>query len=326
MVAFGDGDPELAGHEIDGLPVKTPSMVAEANADDVILIASTMHDSAIREELESLGCATLVPVGYLNLRLPDLFPAREYEGSWAAAANPGNLAAIQSVHELLADGESRHVYYGCLSFYLSLEKRHLEAIRSDNTMYFDPTVYHLGDDEVVVDGGAFTGDTLDVFLTACANNFRAYYAFEPDPSSYRALAQAAARDPRRVTAVAAGLGSLSERQRLSGTARADSRLLSDEEPGGDVIDIVSLDEYFHDRPAPSLIKMDIEGAEAAALLGCSGILSESRPVLAVSAYHYPTDIWKLPLLIDQLMPGSRLFLRHYGGEIDDTVCYSTPRP
>jgi hypothetical protein len=101
-------------------------------------------------------------------------------------------------------------------------------------------------------------------------------------------------------------------------------MLGDDEPGGERVSVVSLDDYFEGGRAPSFIKMDIEGAEATALLGAAGILASASPVLAVSAYHFPTDLWTIPLLIDRLMPGSRLYLRHYTREIDDTVCYAVP--
>jgi hypothetical protein len=47
-------------------------------------------------------------------------------------------------------------------------------------------------------------------------------------------------------------------------------------------------------------------------------------VLAISAYHYPSDLWAIPLLLARIAPGARLYLRHYTREFDDTVCYSVP--
>lgn len=70
--------------------------------------------------------------------------------------------------------------------------------------------------------------------------------------------------------------------------------------------------------------MDIEGAETEALLGAAGLLGNTSPKLAISAYHFPTDLWTIPLLMDRLTPGSRLYLRHYTREVDDTVCYAIP--
>ena len=185
-------------------------------------------------------------------------------------------------------------------------------------------MYALGADRVVVDGGAYVGDTLESFLTCCSNRFRHYYAFEPDPASYAKLAARAGSDPAHVTAICAGLARHTGVARLSSTAGADSRVLAEAEPGGESVSVVSLDEYFDRRPQPSLIKMDIEGAETDALLGAARILEHAAPTLAVSAYHLPADLWSVPLLIERLMPHSSLYLRHYGREIDDTVCYAVP--
>lgn len=325
VAAFGDRDPNLAGKEFDGLPVLTPAEVAKEHADDIILVATTLHDSAVREELTGLGCSSIVPVGYLNLRLPDLFPTREYDGAWQAAADPANRPDITAALSLFADDESRRLFANRLAFYVSLDKRRLTEVRSGGRVYFDDGVYRLTGDEVVADGGAYTGDTFEAFVAASGDRFRGYVAFEPDAASFRVLADRAAADPQRVAVVEAGLSDSTGRRRLSGTATADSRVLGADEPGGDVIDVVSLDDYFRDRPSPTIVKLDIEGEEAAALRGGAAILRADRPILAVSAYHRPTDLWTLPLLIERLMPGSHLLLRHYGEEIDDTVCYAVPR-
>jgi len=325
VVALGDRDPAFTGQDLDGLPVLSPVAIAEKHADAAVLVASTMHDSAIRRELTSLGCATVVPVGYLNLRLPDVFPAREYDGAWAVASDPDRRTDILRAFALLGDEASRRVFAARLAFFLSLDKGHLDEQRSAGPMYFDRSVFSLKDDEVVADGGAFTGDTMTEFLRICDGRFRGYVAFEPDAASYAALARLAAADTERIVTVAAGLGDSPGPRRLSGTAAADSHVLAPGEPGGDLIDVVSLDDYFQDKPSPTLIKLDIEGEEAAALRGGSGILRHDRPVLAVSAYHHPADLWSLPLLISRLMPDAPLYLRHYGEEIDDTVCYAVPR-
>jgi FkbM family methyltransferase len=324
VVAFGDRDPDAHGGEIDGLPVLSPAEVAGRHHADVILLASTMYDSAIREDLASRGCDHVVPVGYLNLRLPDIFATREYDGAWSAASDPANRSDIETAFSLLGDAESRKVFEGKLAYYLSRDKTRIDGIRCANTIYFDRSVHDLGPDEVVVDGGAYVGDTLSSFLHETGGQFDSYYAFEPDPVSFDRLAVQAARDPARVTAVQAGLARRTARARLLSTHSADARLLRADETGGEEVPVVGLDEYFEQRRPPTLIKMDIEGAEAEALRGASHLIEAARPTLAISAYHYPTDLWRIPLLLDQLMPDSRLFLRHYTREVDDTVCYAIP--
>jgi FkbM family methyltransferase len=324
IVAFGDRDPGMTGGQVDGLPVLSPTDVAARHHADVILIASTMYDSAIREDLASRGCHHVVPVGYLNLRLPDIFSTREYDGAWSAASDPENRSDIEAAYSVLGDPESRTVFEGKLAYYLSRDKARIDDIRSANTIYFDRSVHRLTPDEVVVDGGAYVGDTLSSFVDESAGQFDSYYAFEPDPVSFDRLVVEAARDPARITAVQAGLARRTSSARLLSTHGADARLLRGDETGGEEVPVVGLDEYFEERRPPTLIKMDIEGAEAEALNGGSHLIETARPTLAISAYHYPMDLWRIPLLLDRLMPGSRLFLRHYTREVDDTVCYAIP--
>jgi len=322
VVALGDRNPELQGSDIDSLPVLSPSQIAADHRSDVILVASTMYDSVICEYFRGRGCESVMPVGYLNLRLPDIFGAREYDGGWNAAADAANRSDIETAFASLSDSESQRVFVGKLAYYLTLEKAHLDGIRSTKTIYFDPDVYELGQDEVVVDGGAFIGDTLESFLDACQGQFGAYFAFEPDRTSYSKLAALAAADRSRITAVRAGLAGQTSSAFLLETEKADSRLLTGEESGSKKVEVIRLDEYFEGRREPSLIKMDIEGAEADALTGAKQLLKRASPTVAVSAYHFPTDLWTLPLLIKRLMPDSTIFLRHYTREVDDTVCYA----
>ena len=324
IIGFGDSDPTLSGATIDGLPVFSPAEIAAQHRHDPILVASTLFDSVIVEDLRARGCSAVIPVGYLNLRLPEVFSAREYQGSWTAVTDKVNRPAIEAAFSLLGDADSRRVFLGKLAFYLSLDKDHLDKIKSEATIYFDPNIYALGAAEVVVDGGAYTGDTLTSFRDRSGDRFHSYYAFEPDEANFAVLSDISATDSKRVVAIQAGLAGDSAKARLLSTSAMDSRVLNEDEPGGAQIDMVRLDDYFDGRPSPTLIKMDIEGAEAAALSGAARLLRESAPVLAVSAYHFPTDLWTIPLLIKRLMPNGRLYLRHYTREVDDTVCYALP--
>ena len=163
-----------------------------------------------------------------------------------------------------------------LAFYLTLDKSHLDEIRSTDTIYFDSSVYELGADEVVVDGGAYIGDTLEIVPAMFLGAVSAHYVrFRTGRGELRESGARSRRPiPTRITAVPAGLARRTSSARLLSTAGADSRVLGDDEPGGENIQVVGLDEYFDGRRAPSLIKMDIEGSEADALLRCGAVARE----------------------------------------------------
>jgi hypothetical protein len=68
---------------------------------------------------------------------------------------------------------------------------------------------------------------------------------------------------------------------------------------------------------PNLIKMDVEGAEYAALLGARRTIEQNRPGLAICLYHSPAHLWQIPALIQSWDLGYRFFLRaHYYNGFD----------
>ena len=109
------------------------------------------------------------------------------------------------------------------------------------------------------------------------------------------------------------------------TSSFDSRFVDEGQQGGESLPLVSVDGYITGREQPSFLKLDVEGFEESALRGAINLITRHQPVLAVSAYHYPADLWKIPNLIHELNPDYCLLMRHYTREIDDTVCYALPR-
>jgi FkbM family methyltransferase len=321
IIAFGDSSATLWGKQIDGITILSPDQIIKFHRNTPILSASTVYDSVIRENLEQRGCTTVIPVGYLNYRLPEIFISREYGGAFDAVNNKANWKAINEAFTLLEDYESKKVFVSMLSYYISFQKHWLDNMRTEDSIYFDSSIYNLSSEEIVVDGGAYIGDTLESFRLACKGRFRAYVAFEPNRNNFAKLAAKTA-DAIGIEVVPSGLSRHSGTVRfLTSSKNVDARVLGEDESGGDKVTVVSLDDFFTDRPSPTLIKMDIEGEETDALLGASQLLVRSAPKLAISVYHYPTDIWNIPLLIKQINPNYRIWLRHYSRDIDDTVCY-----
>lgn len=70
------------------------------------------------------------------------------------------------------------------------------------------------------------------------------------------------------------------------------------------------------------IKMNIEGAELDALSGARRGIAEWAPKLAISAYHWPSEPWRVPALVRDLRPDYRLYLRQHHGGVIETVVYA----
>lgn len=87
------------------------------------------------------------------------------------------------------------------------------------------------------------------------------------------------------------------------------------------IQVVALDDVLPSFN-PTLIKLDIEGAEPAALRGAAGTIRRNQPKLAVSVYHEPDHLWKIPVLMRELLPTHPLALRYHQFNGFDVVAYA----
>jgi hypothetical protein len=74
--------------------------------------------------------------------------------------------------------------------------------------------------------------------------------------------------------------------------------------------------------APTYITMDIEGSEIEALKGCEQTIRKHKPALAISVYHRISDLWNVPLYIESLGVGYKMYLRNYTGYPAETILYA----
>ena len=101
-------------------------------------------------------------------------------------------------------------------------------------------------------------------------------------------------------------------KKMTWTVKDISKITS----GGCAVDdfeITTIDSYSAKNKIKkiSYIKMDIEGAEAAALRGASATIANCKPKLAISAYHKEDDLWKIPQLIKELKHEYKLYFEHH---------------
>ena len=190
---------------------------------------------------------------------------------------------------------------------------------SQNVEYFDSEVMTLSREEVFVDGGMFDGDTAVEFIRRVAGQFRQYYGFEIDTANYRQAAKNL-KGVERVTLLQQGLWSTQTDLRFNTNLSASSKL---SESGDGTVPVTSLDAFFADlSDKPTLIKLDIEGAEKEALLGAKSVIKSVKPKLAICAYHKPEDIYELPKLLAGYGVDYKFMLRHYSDTLLDTVLYA----
>ena len=243
---------------------------------------------------------------------------------------------IADVYELWADETSRKTYVDTLRFRLAGDYSLLPEPEPQN-QYFPPDLPTWRQPIRLVDCGAYDGDTIAAFLRLFLRAgfaMQAVAAFEPDQGNFRRLASFVASPaatvqqvvlwPCGVSSATAQLSFASERGEASGLSTG----------GTAMVQCVSLDEALPSF-VPTLIKMDVEGAEFDALQGARRIISDHHPGLAICVYHCPEDMWRIPLLVDSLVRSGgrpsasaganyRYYLRSHGHNGFELVFYAVP--
>jgi FkbM family methyltransferase len=149
------------------------------------------------------------------------------------------------------------------------------------------------------------------------HRFERIYAFEPDPVTFGKLQLNFAAEPR-VEAIHAGLHREKGVLRFKDDGSRGAIFTSD---GEIEMPVTTLDNVIGERSV-SYIKMNIEGAEIDALQGGERLIRRELPKLALSVYHRPSDLWRIPEIVKQFDDGYDLYLRQHDGGIIETVLYA----
>jgi FkbM family methyltransferase len=169
-----------------------------------------------------------------------------------------------------------------------------------------------------VDGGAYNGDT---YLELCGmTEVERAYLFEPDTANFAQMIRYISQTGRKVQCLPMGLA---DSYRILSFNAGSGEGASISETGTAHIAVAALDDVLAGH-AVDFIKLDVEGMELKALQGGRKLIQRSRPVLALSLYHLPQDLWELPLALADLFEGYRFHVRQHWFNSFDSVLYGIP--
>lgn len=295
-----------AAERLRGVPVLLGVFNPEV---DVVSLARTLAEA---------GFGPFVSFVSLHAHLRGALSARYW------LADPGDPAAAErgasEARSLLADERSVALFDALLAFRRSGDYRDLPAPEPESVYLPNDVPGWLAKQPVrLLDGGAFDGDTLARYRRAGVA-VSAAACFEPDPGSYARLVERT-RDgngwPELLLwpcALSTGAGRLRFASGLGMSSRVETT-------GECEVPCVSLDESLPGF-APTLVKLDVEGAELEALEGMARTIERHRPDLALSVYHLPDHLWRIPAWVAARGLGHRLYLRSHAWSGFETVLYA----
>ena len=228
------------------------------------------------------------------------------------AQNPDRINAIANI---LADEQSKKTYLGMVKFRQTCQKKDFPFSCYVKKQYFIEE-FNFDKNEVFIDCGAYTGDTIDEFLKHCPE-YKQIVAFEPDAKLFNKLSKKHSNNSK-ITLVNAGSYDKNgeiffeiQPNRLTGRT-IDAQNADDEEmkqKNLTSIQVKTIDSLNLEKV--SFVKMDIEGAELNALKGAEKTLLKDKPKLAICLYHNNEDMIQIAEYIHSLIPDYKIYIRQH---------------
>jgi len=317
-----------SGDLFEGIPIiDTATLLKLAKDSNRLLTVSGCRYDRSRRHFKRL--AERHAIAHLNfeqaMRLFGLNPARDHRLEDWGATILRRWPEWLRLADRMDDEYSRQTLFGVLMTHLSCNPEWaLHVARPYCTLYFRSGLWTASVGERFVDCGASIAESTSALIDACDGEFERIWMIEPDRNNVAVLRKFVAdlSPPlgERISVHACAVSDVASRMPFHHEGGHGGTLapLSDL-PAEDLVDVVRLDDLLDMEP--TLIKMDIEGAELNALRGASRCVRAARPKLALSAYHRASDLLDLSEAALELNPDYRVGLRHHTEERWDTCLY-----
>lgn len=316
---FCDRQKKTYKYQTQEFPIIEPRQLLQEHRDAAVLISSWGYENEIFHDLIEAG---FPEEQIFFFRYPWRIDRQNFEQKY--------LAGYSWAYNFFQDDRSKQKILDRVKLLLYGLACPQDSFYADG--YFGSPYIDTQAGDIYVDGGAFTGDSVEEFVRRYndGEGYRQIYAFEPDPQNFQS-AQKNVSHYDRVRLIPKGLWSSETSLHFqpdniaSGAPGASAHFIAQSTASSITVPVTSLDTVFADLPpniSPTLIKLDIEGAEKEALLGSSHIIKRNKPRLIICAYHKPEDIYELPQTIMSLRPDYKMALWQIGHSFWDLVLYA----
>ncbi|MBP6421257.1 MAG: FkbM family methyltransferase [Propionivibrio sp.] len=287
-------------------------------ADALVLNAAGGRPLSAKRRLDELGLENLDYFAFAKYAGLPLIPVVFNEGF--SEEFQANEVEYRWIEERFYDELSCSLFRKLTSFRLKYDLELLRGFEArEHAQYFEDFLDLQVDGEGFVDVGGYDGATSREFMRLCPG-YRAVHVFEPEPQNYRKCV-AALGSSANVRCHPLGLSDAKRSLRLMAQG-SGSKIVDD---GAVVIEVDRLDDVLEEQDAPTLIKIDIEGEEAAAIEGARRTIAAHHPRLAICVYHRAGDFWRIPRQVLAIRDDYDIYLRHYTESIYETVMFFMPR-
>lgn len=222
------------------------------------------------------------------------------------------------LYQSLKDYKSKKILYGILNNWYQYDFVTLSEVAERNYKhYFDLDLIPHCHNEVLVDLGAYTGDTiLDFFDTYGIHSYNKIYCYEMTPTTFSTLKNNLYQYDNIIFNKKACSNFSGNSYIVENNESASANQIINHDNGNILVPVTTIDNDIEEKI--TMIKMDIEGDEQKALDGCRNHIIADHPILLISVYHHNNDLFEIPKKIKEMNPNYDFYLRYYGGCIYPT--------
>lgn len=328
-----DSDPEKWGTRCETIKVYPPEHLysIDPSTHTILVTAGTDSVYSIAKMIRIVDEFDVFFYGVLSNKFFGFFSNQLFD----------NIDKIKNVESHLNDDISRKVFRECVCRrIMGGTGTYRELKVENNSQYiFWPMLNRIEDNgEVVIDCGGYTGDSVEKFVDVLGNDLKKVYSFECFEENINEIQNTGKRlksegwNGELIIAPYAvsdrcGFAEFNDIGISEGGYLPENRTtVKYNEKLAPVsvhkVEMVSIDDYIDETEKVTIIKMDIEGAEYAALKGAEKTIKKHSPRLAISIYHNPEDYWRIFELIYEYSKDYKFAVRHHQNNHLDTVLYA----
>lgn len=320
---FCDNNEKRIAETVYGIPVLPFDELLENKNDTFVIVSATNKERRYNDEINNQ--LSDFPYKMQNLVRFASFCKNDYKLSYEYC-----LISAKKICHMLNDEKSKRLFLELLKlkFISSAEALVPNSLEKyyEPVQYFNKDYYKNNKEAVIVDCGAFDGDSMRTYLSMFQEQFKEYHCFEMDPGILPVLKDNIAELPesmhKRIYLHACGLSDKEGIAMCQLSSNPGGAALS--ETGECEVTVSLLDRQMKDKDV-TMIKMDIEGAELKTLKGGVEVIKRNHPILAISIYHSTEQFFEIPIWILEQFPFYRLYLGLHTTITDDTVLYAVPK-
>lgn len=320
------------GASFHGVPIiSSEALLRLARGQRLITVNGCRYDHA-RRYFKNLTLQHVIPM--LNfeqaLRLLSISPCTDHRIDDWGGYIASHAAEFIALSHRLSDDYSRFTLFSVLLSHLTCNPEWiLNAAKPYLTLYFRSGLWLPSHGERFADCGASIAESTKAFIDATDGVFKKIWMIEPDEVNQKTIAsfikdysvRPVMGEKGVIELLGCALGSLDGEMPFLHEGGHGGHLLT--APTDQAIcrnvAVRRLDSLLDD--SPTLIKMDIEGAELDTLKGAKEHILHVRPKMAISAYHRASDLLDISKYVEGLRGDYKIGIRHHTEERWDTCLY-----